>query len=221
MSFPYPIPEPTAAFRPRADAGVYSALIEETWREQNDAVAIQLPEIVAAAAAVLSAYAPESDLAVLRRYGFTETRSEITVRIHDGKDYSNTYRLELPGRIEVPSSLCDLVACSPARAWRADPFRGCKPDYWAKLSDAERAEIVESQEAGSRRELPESCDAFFRDVVERRRAYRAEWRRSQGYPAEFKTTHGRWPTWGELAEAFPVFGAYVERQRVVRRAEAA
>jgi hypothetical protein len=45
--------------------------------------------------------------------------------------------------------------------------------------------------------------------MEAQNAFRFEYRQAINWPKEYKEQNGKWPTWEEIANQFPVIGAYI------------
>jgi hypothetical protein len=213
------IPSPKAPFRPRAEAGLLSRLIQEAWRSYHDSCYVEAERRLVAetVASHLERLLPAADLEVLRRYGFAEETSHVCVRIYDGKDWSHSTGVDLPRKVWTTRNLTSLSCCG---AWYSeDPNFGLNAEYRRTMSAAEWERHVAFTIECDRIRLPKSVEPYFARIVEGKKAYVAEYRRSATFPKSFRDERGRWPTWGEIEINLPVLGRHIASLR--ERKEAA
>lgn len=204
-------PDPQSTFKPRAQATTLSNLIRDAWAEYQN---LTFPEaeraaIADALAEHVRARTPDADLTVLRRYGFTETMDDLSVRVHDGRDWHQSFGVKLRQAIELPRDR-RLLYCGGPR-WSRDPNRGIKPEYRATMTAEAWANLVKSQDADERGRLPEAFEPYFSRLVEARHLYYAEYKQNSDWPEQFRSETGRWPTWRQIADKFQVVGSYLDR----------
>lgn len=213
--FSQALPKMSATFKPRAEAGLLSQLVQNAWREysaslENEAERLQVAEIVAQH---IEARIPAADLPVLHKYHCVSEADTASVRIYNAQTsrWDETAHIKLPRKVwALGDGYPEAHACDPR--WSRDPHRGCKPEWWNnRATEDEKRRVIEHQDASERGALPESVDSYFAKIVEARRAYKAEYRQSTDFPAEFKAEQGRWPTWQEIADRFPVLAAHIAR----------
>ena len=204
------LPAMQERFKPRAHAAILSNAVQEAWAKYQ---ATMFPQgerdsVNETLATWIESLTPIADLAVLRRYGYTETTEHVTVRAHNGEDWRECFGLDLPRKIEMPRNSGTFYC---GGAWHSrDPLRGCKPRYWETLSEQERAELIAHQDAQERVRVPESLEPFFAKLVEARGHMRDEYKTATQWPQSHKDETGEWPTWQQIADRFHVLGGYLK-----------
>lgn len=205
------VPKAKSVFRPRADAGVLSALVQAAWREYE---ATNLPSeerasVAAAVAEHIKGLYPLSDMEVLARYGCASPETHVSVRVHDGKDWAQVFGLELPEPILVARNYNSMSYYSGGPWFSRDPMRGVTAKYRASLSEQKWKEFCDDQDATDRARIPEELEPYFNRLLAARTLVHAEYRTAVNWPAEFKTKNGRFPTWMEIADQFLVLGGHL------------
>lgn len=206
-------PNMAAAFRPRADAALLSRLVQDAWQAKNTALMAQQEAfgIREAAARKLDALFPIADMLILQRYGQAEEVSKVNVSIKNAEtDYYENVGVELPRKILVPLRGASLLAT--AKWSEGHNEYGYRSDYWETMPEDEKREAIERQAKHEKAALGEETLPFFVAVIESRNAFKREYRQATAWPTEFKTAHGHFPTWAEIAAEFPVLGAFMKEQ---------
>ena len=183
-------------FKPRADAGLLSRLIQEAWGQYQDSIADASAQAKVAEriARHFETLIPSSDFEVLERYEVVAYHDHCKVRVYDNNTedvakYREAFGIQLPRKVPVLGSggYCypSLVACEPE--WGKSPLR--------------------------------ELDSYFASLLTARKAYQAEYKASGLFPQQHKAVTGGYPTWGEIEDAFPVLGGFLKRQRAASAAE--
>src|SRR4051794_2940297 len=97
------LPKAKAVFKPRADAGILSRLVQDAWKEY-EATNFSPDERARVARAVsdhVKSLYPLQDMQFLARYGCATELKYVSVRVHDGNDWTNSFGIELPEPILV------------------------------------------------------------------------------------------------------------------------
>jgi hypothetical protein len=178
-------------FKPRAEAGLLSRLVQEAWADYQDRIAP--PERQAEVAEVIARHfeqaIPPADMEVLTRYNCVAWHDRCNVRVYDaeGEDvarYREGFGVQLPRKVPVVGTggygYLSLAACEP--------------------------------EWGTKTPLRE-LDEYFLALLTARKQYQCEYKVSTEWPAQYGKEHaGLYPTWGEIAERFPVLGEWIAKQ---------
>jgi hypothetical protein len=175
---------------PRAEGGLLSTLIQEAWKAYQDSIASEAEQarVAERIAQHFESRIPESDFAVLKRWGCIATNDTCNVAVYDAtqpeRPYSERFGIKLPRSIPVVG-LCgrgypSLSACVPY----------------------DRDDLA-----------PAELNDYFAGLLAARKAYLAEYKASSAFPYEFKKKNGTWPVWGEIEDAFSVLGRYLKGRR--------
>jgi hypothetical protein len=209
------VPNAKSRFKPRADAGVLSALLQNTWTAVNARLEAErdAADVGETVAAHLERIYPADDMAVLTRYGAAKSITEISVRIYNAatEHWDINVRVDLPRSVVTPGhyGATEVQACG--RRWSREEGRGLTEIGRADLATYNTTweQYCARQDAHEASMLPEHVEHFFTAVVEAREAHHAEYRQTTNWPADRKAATGEWPTWGEIEEAFPTLGEYI------------
>lgn len=206
-------PKLSAAFRPRADASTLSAMVQEAWKEYQ---AANLPpeERAAVAAAVaehIRGLYPPRDMELLAKYGCASFEKHVSVRVHNGKDWAESFGLELPEPILVARNSHSMSYYSGGPRYSRDPLRGLKAEYRATMRESDWLKLCDDQDATERVRIPEALEPYFNKLLAVRALVNAEYRTAVHWPEEFKKQNGSYPTWGQIAEQFSVLGEHLRR----------
>jgi hypothetical protein len=169
----------TDTFRPKADVSELDSIVKDAWKKKSDELQSRLEEMKVAAwlRDRLEELNPSSDMEVLRRYGFTRKWEEVTVQVWGGDRWGEWFGITLPSPVEASSNYANFICGGP------------------------KAENRDS------RTLPEQFEPLFLALVEARKGYKDEYSETNKFPKAFKQTHGRYPTWQEIADRYPVVGS--------------
>lgn len=205
-------------FRPRADAQLLSAMVQAAWAEYQASMfpAEERATVASTLAEYLTTRFPADDMDVLARYSLCETIESIRVRVYsksEGKDYhdwSATTTIDLPYPVRVSSGSPDIFACSPR--WSETAERGVTEEYRTEqIAAGTWDEFCRDQDKRDAELPPRSIDPYFAKIIEARNLYGAEYRQATEFPAKYKAATGNYPTWTDIADEFPVLGAYLRR----------
>jgi hypothetical protein len=176
-----------ARFRPRADAGLLSKVVQQAWQDYQDRIAspARASEVAETIAHHFETLIPAPDFEVLERYKCIAWHDHCDVRVydHDTKDaakYQNAFGIELPRKVPV---------CG-ASGYGYPSLTACEPEW------------------GTHTTL-RVLDSHFTSLLTARKQYKAEYKESTNWPSEYGKEHGQYPTWGEIEDRFPVLGAYL------------
>jgi hypothetical protein len=183
-----------ARFKPRAEAGLLSRLVQEAWQDYQDRVAsaARQAEVAERIARYFEERIPAGDFEVLQRYGCIAWHDLANVRVYDAATddvakYREVFRVELPRKI---------------------PVVGTGGYGYPSLTCCEPVEVTEARATSPLRDL----DGYFFALLYARKQYQREYKASQAWPAEYgKANGGKYPTWGEIAERFPVLGEWLAK----------
>lgn len=206
------LPRLADRFRPRADPPLLSAIVQNAWTIYADELkqAVSDSAMREALTVQLETLYPASDMDTLERYGFASTRDRVTVRIWRpegvGGSWSRMASVELTRPVRVSSRGGELSTPAP---WYFEPDLGLKDrsalEKYGTTWEAHQADIA----AKLRRCVaPEYVETFNR-IAEAVEAQAREYRSVTAWPANVKAKTGEFPTWGEIADAFPVTGNYL------------
>lgn len=210
------LPKLTDKFRPRADASILSMIVQNAWNAYAEEVRQPLADsaLREAITVQLESLYPAADMDVLARYGFTDSRDKVTVRIWRpeggpiGGGWHKAAFVELTRPVRVSSRGGDLTTPAP---WYLEPDLGLTEEGKASLEkygsswEKHAAEIA----AHLRRCVAAEYVEAFNRYAEAQEAYAAEYRTVTDWPAQVKNESGDYPTWEALADAFPVTGRYL------------
>jgi len=175
-------------FKPRAEAGLLSQLVQAAWQDYQDRIASaeRQAEVAEQIAHHFETLIPPTDFEVLSRYKCIAYHDACNVRVYDAHTedvakYREAFGVKLPRKVPVLGTggygYPSLAACEP---------NGASP-------------------------LPD-LDSYFLDLLTARKQYLREYKESVAWPAEYgKANGGKYPTWGEIAEKFPVLGAWLKK----------
>lgn len=216
----YRLPIARDRFKPRNEQMLLSAIVHHAGMRY---AAELFPEtdrahVAAVVKEHIAARSNESDLAVLRRYGFTETIERMSVLIYNptSQRYDERVSVELPEPIEVPRNGASATACAPRYSeW---PDNGISDKYRAELvAEGKLAEFLADQVAREASFLPRELDGYFARIIEGRAWQRGAYSEASEWPASYRAEHGKWPTWAEIEERYPFVGAYLAARRAACR----
>jgi hypothetical protein len=178
-----------AKFKPRAEAPLLSQLIQTAWQDYQDQIASteRQAEVAETIANYFETLIPPDDFAVLTRYNCIAHHDHANVRIYDAHTddiakYREAFGIELPRKVPVLGT----------GGYGYPSLVVCEP--WESPTKSL------------------SLDGYFLDLLTARKQYQAEYKASLAWPAEYGKEHGQYPTWGEIAERFPVLGEFLRKQ---------
>jgi hypothetical protein len=183
-----------ARFRPRADAGLLSKLVQIAWTEYQEAIASkeEQDKVAEIIATYFETKIPPADFEVLSRYNCIAYHDSCNVRVYDYGErnaygetlapYREVFGIELPRKVPVLGT----------GGYGYPSLTACEPEW------------------GTNTPLRE-LDAYFGGLLRARKQYKAEYKQSTDFPTEYKATKGEYPTWGEIEDQFPVLGAYLRK----------
>jgi hypothetical protein len=186
-----------ARFKPRAEAGLLSRLVQEAWQDYQDQIANKdrQAEVAKTIARYFEGQIPPADFEVLERWGCVSWHERCNVRVYDAETedvakFREQFGVELPRKV---------------------PVVGAGGFGYPSLSAI----------ASPGREVPlPELDGYFLELLKMRKQYQREYKESVVWPVEQgKAQGGKYPTWGEIAERFPVLGEWLRRQEAERRQE--
>lgn len=208
----------SAQFKPRAEANLLSVVVQNAWETKNKELEALRDElnVIDEILTLFARLYPVDDMAVLRRYGKAEMLKSVLVRIYNpdasgiGRyDLSTSIPIPEDKQILIPNGNNDLYAAGPR--FSEDPDFGVNPEARARKSAGEWQEIVDYHTRADARRLPKATEVFFERVAECQNAYRREYRNVVQWPAEIRVRTGKYPTWAEIADEFPVVGDYIRK----------
>lgn len=205
------VPKATASFKPRADAGTLSAAVQAAWREYetDNFSAEERASVAVAVSEHIRGLYPIQDMTLLARYGCASPEDHVSVRVHDGKDFAQSFGIKLPEPILVACNSCSMAYYSGGPWFSKDPARGVSAKYRAGMSEIEWSKFCDDQDATERTRIPEALEPYFQKLLAARALVNAEYRTAVDWPAQFKAQTGNFPTWEQIAEHFPVLGGYL------------
>lgn len=174
-------------FKPRAEAGLLSKLVQEAWQDYQDRIASkeQQAEVAEAVARYFEQAISSSDLEVLSRYNCVAWHEKANVRVYDASrpegPYAEAFGVELPRK----------VPCVGTGGFGYPSIVACEPEWGTKTP-------------------LRNLDGYFAELLNARKQYFAEYKESTAWPAEHGKEHGQYPTWGEIADRFPVLGDWLK-----------
>lgn len=190
-----------ARFKPRAEASVLSRLVQEAWRDYQDRITSGegRAEVAERIAQYFETLIPPIDFEVLARYNCIAWHDRANVRVYDAEGestarYRESFGVDLPRKVPVLGTggygYPSLVACEPAE------MRG-EPDG----------------AAATRAQYPlRDLDPYFLTLLTARKQYQREYKASTAWPMKYAAEAKRYPTWGEIAEKWPVLGEWIKKQ---------
>ena len=202
-------------FRPVEGTPRLREMNAAAWRAHYDRVFV--PDMAAVGeqlATHLEAVYPPNDMPVLAKYGCTIIITHVDVRIHNANSdrWDEHADIKLGRDVLVPASYAGL-SCGGPRFSRY-PNRGVPPERAAAIK-AGTDDYIKSwdvfcadQDKKERERVPETMEPFFSRFVEERTRYKTENKAIMAWPAQRKKITGKYPTWGEIASQFIVFGDY-------------
>ena len=177
-----------ARFKPRADASTLSRLIQTAWQDYQDRIASveRQAEVAEAIACYFESLIPAADLETLQRYKCISWHDRANVRVYDANtDYVSKYREAFD--INLPRKI------PVAGGYGYLSIAACEPERRSPLPD---------------------LDDYFLSLLTARKQYQREYKASRTWPTEYGKEHGKYTTWGEIAERFPVLGNYLKSAEV-------
>ena len=187
-----------ARFKPRAEGGLLSQLVQEAWQDYQDKIASKekQAEVAETIARHFETLIPPSDFEVLERYHCIARRDHCNVRVYNNsgeKDssgctlppYREAFGIKLPREIPVLGT----------GGFGYPSIAVCEPDW---KTDAALREL----------------DPYFAELLTMRKQYQAEYKASMAWPWEYHKETGQHPTWGEIAAKFPVLGDWITRETI-------
>lgn len=206
----------TDVFRPKADAAALREFNQIAWTARSEALSerlkIEAGEILAAH--LESLYPPE-DMRVLTKYGCAQTRNvaEMRVRVPSSDRWSEQIGVPLARAVIVPSSYNGLYCGGPRFSKR--PGNGVNQEIAEEIKAGRHHTFkswdafLEDQQRRERERIPEVLEPLIFELVSTRLEYKADYNEISQWPKEYRTKHGVYPTWAEIAKRFPVAGAYI------------
>ena len=192
-----------ARFKPRAERGLLSQLIQEAWQDYSDRVASKerQAEVAERIARYFEGLIPAPDFEVLQRYNCIVWEDRANVRVYDADTeedamYRAAFGVELPRKVPVLGKggygYPSIVACEPTEM-RGEPEGAAEERARHPLRD---------------------LDPYFLALLTARKQYQREYKASMEWPAEYAAGEGagRYPTWGDIAERWPVLGERLRKK---------
>lgn len=220
---PSNIPADRSRFRPRMDSDVLSRLIQNAWAAHHAATLpeTEMAEVGDRLARHLDGMFPLADMRVLATYGLAQSIDRVSVAIHNGRDWSETVDHPLSRKVPVAQGFHLLYCGGPRYGGDTPEERGIRPEHWNTLTEGEKAKLVADQDAMMRRRVPECLEAHFQRILDLRVAFREEYAQSSAWPSEIRQDTGAYPTWGDMAERWPILGAHLKQMWQAGSASAA
>ena len=177
-----------ARFKPRAEAGLLSKLVQEAWQDYQDRIANveRQAEVAERLAQYFEQVIPAADLEVLSRYKCIAWHDRCNVRVYDAETqdvakYREAFGVELPRKVPAVGTggfgYPSIAACEPE--WGNSPLR--------------------------------ELDAYFAGLLKARKQYQEEYKQSTAWPTDRRNETGQYPTWEEIGNQFPVLGNFLLR----------
>jgi hypothetical protein len=181
-------------FKPRAEAGLLSQLVQSAWQDYQNRIASaeRQAEVAEIVACYFEKLIPTNDFEVLKKYNCIAYHDHCNVRVYDAETedpakYRETFGIQLLRKVPVLGTggygYPSLVMCEP---WRGD------------------TKALE-------------LDGYFLSLLTARKQYKKEYKASTNWPAEYGKEHGQYPTWGEIAEKFPILGDWLRKSEQENR----
>lgn len=178
-------------FKPGAEAGLLSRLVQDAWQDYQDRIAstTKQAEVAETIARWFETRIPAAELEVLEKYNCIAWNDRCNVRVYDAETdavakYREAFGIELPRKVPAVGT----------GGYGYPSLTACEP------------ETLRGAESQSR-----DLDAYFLNLLKMRKQYYREYKASVAWPAEYGKEHGKYPTWGEIAERFPVLGERLKR----------
>lgn len=179
-----------ARFKPRAEADLLSRLVQKAWQDYQDRIASgeKQAEVAESIARYFEAIIPVNELEILKKYNCIAYHDRCNVRIYDSETedvakYREAFGIDLPRK----------VPCVGTGGYGYPHIAACEPEW------------------GTGTPLRE-LDSYFAELLKARKQYQREYKASTNWPAEYgRTNGGRYPTWGEIAERFPILGEWLQK----------
>lgn len=202
-------PAPAKRFRPRLESGLLSRAIQAAWQEHQDRIypEAELKRVRNIIATYLKAIHPPEELAILARHDCIKEIYGIGVQMHNGCDYGKTMWIEFDGKIAVAPSISTMLACGTRHS--QDPGRGCTEEYREQCAPEEWASLIADQDRRERRFVPDSVNGFFAGIAAAKKMFGNEYRQTFEFPKKYRDEKGKYPTWAEIADSFPVLGTFL------------
>ena len=102
----YITPKPKDVFKPIADRAKLSTFVQAAWREYEAAnfSADERASVATAIAEHINGLYPLQDMMLLARYGCASPERHVSVRVHDGNNWTQSFGIELAEPILVAST---------------------------------------------------------------------------------------------------------------------
>jgi hypothetical protein len=208
----------TDRFRPKKDARSLQEWNQAAWQTRSDALSERIKaEAGEALAAHIETLYPAQDMAVLAKYNSAITLTDVSlmVRVPDSDSWSEHFCIALPRAVVVAASYIGLYCGGPRfsqmpgyglHAKSLEEIKAGKNDTFKSLES-----YLESHRETERKRLPEALEPLIFALAYARQQYKAEYKHIASWPKEYNAMHGVYPTWGEIAEQFPVTGALIQQ----------
>jgi hypothetical protein len=188
-----------ARFKPRAEAGLLSRLVQEAWQDYQDRIANidRQKEVAETIARYFEALIPAADFEVLSRYNCIAWHDKTSVRVYDSETediakYREAFGVELPRKVPVFGS----------GGYGYPSGVACEPLDLREPNDPTKTRFT----------LPTELDPYFAELLKARKQYYREYKKSTRWPFEYSKEHGKYPTRNEIAEQFPVLSTWLRKQ---------
>jgi len=211
------LPKFTDLYRPRADSALLSRLVQDAWQAESRKLTDQQQALGACeiVTAHLESRFPGAHMAILARYGVAKSVDSVGVRTYspETKRWDSTTSVTLTRAVITPGAYgtAEVSACGPR--WSRDPNRGLTEGYFQRHTHEEYLALIADQDRRESEQLPESVEPYFSAVVTMRARFQDEYRQAAAWPVNYKSETGAFPTWGAIAEWFPIVGAWLEGLR--------
>jgi hypothetical protein len=193
-------------FKPRAEAGLLRDRLLNSWQVRyRDNVESKKAEVGERLARHLEGLYPADDMATLSRYDCTRLLTEASVHVYNKETerWDAYFSMELPRGVIVPTSANPISCGGPW--WSRNPNRGVKAETRERMKvDGEWQKFCDDQDKRERERVPEDLEEFFYMLVRERNTYQRDQRECCAWPDKYKTEHGDYPTWEQIAAEFPV-----------------
>lgn len=183
-----------ARFKPRAEASLLSQLVQAAWQDYQDRIASpeRQAEVVERIALHFEQAIPVEELEVLKKYNCIAWHDRCNVRVYDANTEDIAKYREAFG-----VQLSRKVPCVGTGGYGYPSLTACEPEA-----------LREAKSQSQLRDL----DGYFLDLLNARKQYQREYKASMSWPNEYGKARGKYPTWGEIAERFPVLGEWLKKQ---------
>jgi hypothetical protein len=161
------VPKANAVFKPRADAGMLSQLVQNAWRnyEANNFSAEERASVAAAVSEHIRSLYPLQDMTLLAKYGCASLEDYVSVRVHDGENWAQSFGIKLPEPILVARNSCAMSYYSGGPWFSKDPARGITAKLRATMTESEWLKLCANQDASEAARIPEVLKPYFNKLM--------------------------------------------------------